>query len=112
MLLVCVSMCVHVCVCGGEWCYKDARCVHPAPPQAVDYAAIGRSPQFEDYLQTTAELKRADVKSLSRPEKIAFFCNVYNALVIHAFVVHGPPTNIFKRLRVRRCHWGWQGSAS
>lgn len=73
----------------------------PLPhPQAVDYAAIGRSPQFEDYLQCTAELKRVDVKSLSHQEKVAFFCNVYNALVIHAFVVHGPPSNIFKRLRV------------
>ena len=81
----------------------------PAPPlphpQAVDYAAIGRSPHFEDYLQSTAELKRADVKSLSHQEKVAFFCNIYNALLIHAFVVIGPPTNIFKRLRVRagRC---------
>jgi hypothetical protein len=66
---------------------------------AVDYIALGRSPLFEDFVQSTAELKRADVKSLKREEKLAFFINVYNALVIHAFVVHGPPTNTFKRLR-------------
>ena len=66
----------------------------------MDYIALGRSPLFEDFVQSTAELKRADVKSLKREEKLAFFINVYNALVIHAFVVHGPPTNTFKRLRV------------
>ena len=75
-------------------------CHPPLLLQAVDYVALGRSPLFEDYVQSTAELKRADVKSLTREEKIAFFINVYNALLIHAFVVLGPPTNTFKRLRV------------
>ena len=66
----------------------------------MDYVALGRSPLFEDYVQSTAELKRADVRSLTQEEKIAFFINIYNALVIHAFVVNGPPTNILKRLKV------------
>eukprot|EP00959_Pyramimonas_sp_CCMP1952_P234653 4902888-Pyramimonas_sp.AAC.1 len=35
---------------------------------------------------------------MSREEKIAFFINVYNMLVIHATVVRGPPKNTAERL--------------
>ena len=36
--------------------------------------------------------------ALSREEKIAFFLNVYNALVIHATVELGEPEGFFDRL--------------
>lgn len=52
------------------------------------------------YVRATAELKRVDLTSLSREEKIALFINVYNALVIHAFVVQGPPNTLWKRYKV------------
>ena len=41
------------------------------------------------------------MENASREEKLAFFINVYNALVIHAFVVRGPPTNLWQRYKVR-----------
>ncbi len=41
-----------------------------------------------------------DLLNLSRDEKVSFFINVYNALVVHAFVVQGPPNNLWKRFRV------------
>ena len=66
----------------------------------MDYEGIGRNPKFEEYVKATGELKRVDVSSLTRKQKIAFFVNIYNALVIHAFVVRGPPTNLWARLKV------------
>ena len=67
----------------------------------MDYVGIGRNPKFEEYVKATGELKRVDVSSLTREQKMAFFINIYNALVIHAFVVRGPPTNLWARLKVR-----------
>lgn len=52
------------------------------------------------YVRATAELKRVDLSSLSRQDKIALFINIYNALVIHAFVVQGPPNTLWKRYKV------------
>ena len=51
-------------------------------------------------MRATAELKRVDLSCLSRQEKIALFINLYNALVIHAFVVQGPPNTLWKRYKV------------
>ena len=53
-------------------------------------------------MRLSAELKRVDLSQLLPPQKIAFFINVYNALVIHAFVIQGPPTNMLARLRVTK----------
>ena len=67
----------------------------------MDYKGISTSPKFEEYVRATAELKRTDIVNLWRQEKLALFINVYNALVIHAFVVQGPPTSTIRRLMVR-----------
>jgi GrxC family glutaredoxin len=66
---------------------------------SVDYRGISSSAKFETYVRATAELKRVDITNLTRDEKIAFFVNIYNALVIHGFVVQGPPNNHLKRYR-------------
>ena len=68
--------------------------------QSVDYRGISNSHKFEAYVRATAELKRVEVLNLSYNEKVTFFINIYNALVVHAFVVQGPPTNNLKRYRV------------
>ena len=74
--------------------------------KAVDYRGISQSKKFEVYVRATAELKRVDLTSLSRHEKIALFINIYNALVIHAFVVQGPPNTLWKRYRVSFTNYG------
>ncbi len=66
----------------------------------MDYRGISQSKKFEVFVRATAELKRVDLMSLTREEKTALFINVYNALVIHAFVVQGPPNSIWKRFKV------------
>eukprot|EP00112_Aurelia_sp_Birch-Aquarium-sp1_P013372 Seg2837.2 transcript_id=Seg2837.2/GoldUCD/mRNA.D3Y31 product="DEP domain-containing mTOR-interacting protein" protein_id=Seg2837.2/GoldUCD/D3Y31 len=70
-----------------------------ADGKKVDYRAIGESAEFKQYQKHTAELKRVDVENATRQEKLAFFINVYNALVIHAFVTRGPPTNLWQRYK-------------
>ena len=39
---------------------------------------------------------------LLHADKIAFFINVYNALIVHATVAHGVPPNVIQRLRFFR----------
>ncbi|XP_074642109.1 uncharacterized protein LOC141899601 [Tubulanus polymorphus] len=65
--------------------------------KTVDYKGIGKSPEFQKYVRLTQELQRLNMNSLSREETLAFFINVYNALVIHATVVKGPPVNLWQR---------------
>ena len=45
----------------------------------------------------TLELQRVDLEKISREEKLAFFINIYNALVIHGTVEKGKPTNLWQR---------------
>ncbi|KAK3803861.1 hypothetical protein RRG08_029453 [Elysia crispata] len=65
----------------------------------VDYKGIKTSDEFRAYTQMTRELIRIDIKSAPREEKIAFFINIYNALVIHANIEKGPPKNLFGRYK-------------
>ena len=43
------------------------------------------------------ELQRSDIASLAQGAKLAFFINVYNALVIHGTVEKGRPSNMYSR---------------
>ena len=52
------------------------------------------------YVKRTAELQRVKIEDAPREEKLAFFINVYNALVIHAFVAVGPPANMWQWYKV------------
>nr|XP_006638095.1 PREDICTED: uncharacterized protein LOC102691156 [Lepisosteus oculatus] len=65
----------------------------------VDYKAMSRSPIFEKYCELTIQLQRVELQSLSREEKLAFFINVYNALVIHGHIRMGSPQNMWQRYR-------------
>ncbi|XP_066914588.1 uncharacterized protein [Clytia hemisphaerica] len=65
----------------------------------VDYRSIAKDEKFKLYATKTAELQRVNVEEATREEKLAFFINIYNALVIHAFVVVGPPANLWQRYK-------------
>ena len=56
----------------------------------VDYAGMRASPAFDAYVDAAAELQTVDVHALTRAERVAFFLNVYNALVVHVTAVVGP----------------------
>ncbi|GMI75265.1 hypothetical protein like AT3G11920 [Hibiscus trionum] len=63
----------------------------------VDYYRIGKSEEFRRYLNLTRYLQRVDLRLLTPNEKLAFFLNLYNAMVIHAVVTIGHPDGILDR---------------
>lgn len=61
---------------------------------------MSANPVFERYAELAIQLQRVELLSLSREEKLAFFINIYNALVIHGYLRLGAPTNMWQRYRV------------
>ncbi|CAL8371111.1 unnamed protein product [Arctogadus glacialis] len=70
-----------------------------ADGKRVDYKAMKVSPLFERYCDMAVQLQRVELASLTREEKLAFFINTYNALVIHGYLRLGPPTSMWQRYR-------------
>lgn len=65
---------------------------------AVDYRGIAASEAFKRYQTQAEELQRLELAPLPRDERLAFFINVYNALVVHAMVARGgAPANDLQR---------------
>ncbi|KAA0715965.1 hypothetical protein E1301_Tti016139 [Triplophysa tibetana] len=67
--------------------------------KTVDYKAVRRSPYYEQYCELAVQLQRVELLSLSREEKLAFFINIYNALVIHGNLRLGFPKTLWQRYR-------------
>ncbi|XP_020575826.1 uncharacterized protein LOC110021607 isoform X2 [Phalaenopsis equestris] len=63
----------------------------------VDYNSIHHSEEFKRYLRVIEELERVDLEILSREEKLAFFINLYNMMVIHAISIYGFPVGPLDR---------------
>ncbi|PKU74333.1 uncharacterized protein LOC110110387 [Dendrobium catenatum] len=63
----------------------------------VDYESIYHSEEFKRYLRIIEELERVDLDCLSREEKLAFFINLYNMMVIHAILTYGFPVGPLDR---------------
>ncbi|KAG9349522.1 hypothetical protein JZ751_027967 [Albula glossodonta] len=68
--------------------------------KSVDYKAMSQSPSFEHYCELAVQLQRVELQALRREEKLAFFINIYNALVIHGNLRLGAPKNMWQRYRV------------
>ena len=63
---------------------------------------IAKSSEFKQYKALAHELTRVQIEDATRAEKLAFFINIYNALVIHGNVAWGGgPTNMWQRYKVR-----------
>uniref|UniRef100_H3AL83 Zgc:152951 n=1 Tax=Latimeria chalumnae TaxID=7897 RepID=H3AL83_LATCH len=67
--------------------------------KTVDYKAMENSQTFQEYCELATQLQRLELKSMTREEKLAFFINVYNALVIHGHIKMGPPKNLWQRYK-------------
>jgi hypothetical protein len=48
------------------------------------------------FLDSASTLKEVSVSKLSEEERIAFFLNLYHVMIMHAFLVLGPPDSTFK----------------
>ncbi|KAM9851189.1 uncharacterized protein ACBR49_006483 [Aulostomus maculatus] len=70
-----------------------------ADGKSVDYKGMSVNPAFERYCDLAIQLQRVELLSLTREEKLAFFINIYNALVIHGYLRLGAPTNMWQRYR-------------
>ncbi|XP_043928079.1 uncharacterized protein LOC122802493 isoform X2 [Protopterus annectens] len=71
--------------------------------KTVDYKAMRNSEAFESYCELAVLLQQVDLKSLTKEEKLAFFINVYNALVIHGQIQMGTPKNVWQRYKFFNC---------
>lgn len=63
----------------------------------VDYSSIHCSEEFKRYLRLIEGLQRVDLEDLSREEKLAFFINLYNMMIIHAIWSCGYPVGPLDR---------------
>ncbi|XP_061697698.1 uncharacterized protein zgc:152951 isoform X2 [Syngnathoides biaculeatus] len=70
-----------------------------ADGKSVDYKGMSANPAFQRYSELAIQLQRVHLRSLSREETLAFFINIYNALVIHGYLRMGAPTNKWQRYR-------------
>ncbi|XP_071692919.1 uncharacterized protein [Rutidosis leptorrhynchoides] len=57
----------------------------------LDYLGISNSEEFRRYVNLMQELQRVDISTLSVSERLAFFLNLHNAMVIHAVISIGHP---------------------
>ena len=67
--------------------------------KTVDYQGMRQSPLWVKFKQMATQLQRVDLEKLSDDEKLAFFINIYNVLVIHATVEKGAPTTNLARYK-------------
>lgn len=65
--------------------------------QHLDYVAISNSEEFRRYVNLVQDLQRLNIMSLSPDEKLAFFLNLFNAMVIHAAIRIGHPEGVVDR---------------
>lgn len=60
---------------------------------------MGRSQEFADFVEASAELQAVDPSGLPENERKAFFINLYNIMIVHANVVIGAPKTASDRMR-------------
>jgi hypothetical protein len=56
----------------------------------INYGAMRGTPQFNNYVRMAGFLKKFDLRSLpERPQRLAFWINLYNTMVVHGVVALG-----------------------
>jgi len=65
----------------------------------VDYKGMSTSPLWDKFKTLVTQLQRIEIASLSSDERLAFFINIYNVLVIHGIVERGVPTSMYSRYK-------------
>lgn len=70
-----------------------------ADGRGVDYDGMGKDPLFRQYITATTELQKVSIDQLGREERMAFFINIYNAIIVHGTAIYGPPASLPERLK-------------
>ncbi|OMO89432.1 hypothetical protein CCACVL1_07827 [Corchorus capsularis] len=63
----------------------------------LNYYAISKSEEFRRYLNLSRDLQRINLQLLTPDERLAFFLNLHNAMVIHAAISIGHPEGILDK---------------
>lgn len=63
----------------------------------INMSTLASSSEFRQFSISTSELQKVDLTTINSKEKLAFFINVYNMLVIHGHVVFGIPSSSMER---------------
>jgi Protein of unknown function, DUF547 len=71
----------------AERALRMALALEPKGPNDSDLSA---------FLDCAAALKEADAYSLNEEERLAFFLNIYHVMIMHAYIVLGPPDSSLK----------------
>eukprot|EP00750_Incisomonas_marina_P027674 INCI6221.4.p1 GENE.INCI6221.4~~INCI6221.4.p1 ORF type:complete len:577 (-),score=95.81 INCI6221.4:588-2318(-) len=64
----------------------------------VDYLAMARADSFTHFQESVCRLQQCDVMGFDDTSKTAFFLNLYNLMVQHAFVALGVPSSPRQRM--------------
>lgn len=70
-----------------------------ADGKSVDYKGLGTDPDFQMFVDATAELQKLDVSGFTRQERMAFWINMYNVLVVRLY-----QHSLSKRNAQQACH--------
>lgn len=65
----------------------------------VDYKGMAESPLWAKFKQMAVQLQRVNLDNVSDDQKLAFYINIYNVLVIHGTVEKGVPASMLQRYR-------------
>eukprot|EP00568_Trieres_chinensis_P004154 CAMPEP_0183294828 /NCGR_PEP_ID=MMETSP0160_2-20130417/2999_1 /TAXON_ID=2839 ORGANISM="Odontella Sinensis, Strain Grunow 1884" /NCGR_SAMPLE_ID=MMETSP0160_2 /ASSEMBLY_ACC=CAM_ASM_000250 /LENGTH=521 /DNA_ID=CAMNT_0025456199 /DNA_START=96 /DNA_END=1661 /DNA_ORIENTATION=+ len=63
----------------------------------VDYLSAADDPNYYVFEEAVCELQGVKLGSMDEPTKVAFGINVYNMMIIHAFIKVGIPTSTVQR---------------
>jgi hypothetical protein len=77
---------------------NDIIAKHRRPSDGlVAYDEVERDVDFTAFEESTCELQRVELKTMSETDKLAFCLNVYNLMIKHAFAQVGRPESSMKR---------------
>jgi hypothetical protein len=71
---------------------------HMDPQGCVNYEALAEDDLFAAFEESTCEFQLVDVGAMPDNYKQAFFINLYNLVVLHAFTAVGIPSSNLRRL--------------
>ena len=63
----------------------------------TDYTAIGEDPGYPVFQEAVCEFQTTDLAAMPRDARVAFVINLYNLLILHAFVQLGAPKTGLQR---------------
>ncbi|PIC35109.1 hypothetical protein B9Z55_014564 [Caenorhabditis nigoni] len=68
--------------------------------QSIIYGGLSSNDNFTRYLQFARELNQVTFDDSTPDDRLTFFINVYNMMLIHITLKHGPPIGIWQRRKL------------